>query len=70
MTDGQVKEFELVDFAEKLKNIQKTFTKEVLGSGICFNKLNFIQKDHTFWNRKTLILLKIHTASWKNCDQQ
>lgn len=48
MTDGQVKEFELVDFAEKLKNIQKTFTKKALGSGICFNKLNFIQKDHTF----------------------
>lgn len=48
MTDGQVEEFELLDFAEKLKNIQKDFIKEVLGSCICFDKLNFLQKDDTF----------------------
>lgn len=31
MTDGQVKEFELVDFAEKLQNIQKDFNSGGLG---------------------------------------
>jgi len=44
MTDGHIKEFELVDFAEKLKNIQKGFIKEVLGSGTCFDILNFSRR--------------------------
>lgn len=36
------------DFAEKMKNKQKNFIKEVWGSGICLHKLNFLQKDDHF----------------------
>lgn len=48
MTDGQAKEFELVDFAENLKNIQKDFINESFWSCTCLDQSNFLQKDDTF----------------------
>lgn len=60
MTDGQVEEFWW-----KNENYSQYFIKKLLEPGMHFDKLIFPQEDDTFWNRKALFYMKIHTVLQK-----